>query len=405
MRSVRRRSSPAARSAPPTSARRRNCPRRGRAGSGQGVSAPGERWWTLYGDPALDRLVEEALAHNQDLALAVGARGRGPRARRGSPTPSVMPSVDASFNRDAFSQLRGRVHAVAPRHADREQRLSRAVERRLRGGPVGPPEERQQCRARQPAGDRGGARDGAHRARHRGRARLLHAASRSTRRSPRPSARSICASNGLELQKVRAKAGLINEFSLRQLEAEVAAAQAQLPALEANRTAQELALAVLVGRSPRAITEGSVERRAEQGEPQAARRARGTALRPAAAPSRHRRGRAAPDRRQCPHRGGARGALPAHRADRISRQRERGARQSLLGPGDDLVARVRARAADLPGRAPVRGGSKRSRPASGRRSRSTRRRCRTRSAKCGRDSRRRRGRARCTTRRRTAPPR
>jgi multidrug efflux system outer membrane protein len=76
-------------------------------------------------------------------------------------------------------------------------------------------------------------------------------------------------SDGLALQKVRSNAGLINEFTLRQLEAEVAAARAQLPALEANRTAQELALAVLLGRSPRAIMEGAVARRAEQGEPAA----------------------------------------------------------------------------------------------------------------------------------------
>ncbi len=74
---------------------------------------------------------------------------------------------------------------------------------------------------------------------------------------------------GLALQKVRMNAGLINEFALRQLEGEVAAARAQLPALEANRTAQELALAVLLGRSPRAIMEGAVERRAAQGEPAA----------------------------------------------------------------------------------------------------------------------------------------
>lgn len=76
-------------------------------------------------------------------------------------------------------------------------------------------------------------------------------------------------SDGLALQKVRSNAGLINEFTLRQLEAEVAAARAQLPALEANRTAQELGLAVLLGRSPRAIMEGAVARRAEQGEPAA----------------------------------------------------------------------------------------------------------------------------------------
>src|SRR5688572_7387204 len=30
-----------------------------------------ERWWMLYGDRRLDALVEEALAHNQDIALAV----------------------------------------------------------------------------------------------------------------------------------------------------------------------------------------------------------------------------------------------------------------------------------------------------------------------------------------------
>jgi len=62
-------------------------------------------------------------------------------------------------------------------------------------------------------------------------------------------------SEGLELQRARYAAGLINDFTLKQLEAEVAAAQAQLPPLQANRTAQELALAVLLGRSPRAIME------------------------------------------------------------------------------------------------------------------------------------------------------
>jgi multidrug efflux system outer membrane protein len=76
-------------------------------------------------------------------------------------------------------------------------------------------------------------------------------------------------SDGLELQNVRHKAGLINDFELRQLEAEVLAARAQLPALEATRTAQELALAVLLGRSPRAIMEGAVARRADQGAPAA----------------------------------------------------------------------------------------------------------------------------------------
>jgi multidrug efflux system outer membrane protein len=48
------------------------------------------------------------------------------------------------------------------------------------------------------------------------------------------------------LQRVRADAGLINDFALRQLEAEVAAAQAQLPVLESRRSSEELALGVLL---------------------------------------------------------------------------------------------------------------------------------------------------------------
>jgi len=62
-------------------------------------------------------------------------------------------------------------------------------------------------------------------------------------------------SEGLELQRARYAAGLINDFTLKQLEGEVAAARAQLPPLQARRTAEELALAVLLGRSPRAIME------------------------------------------------------------------------------------------------------------------------------------------------------
>jgi multidrug efflux system outer membrane protein len=71
----------------------------------------------------------------------------------------------------------------------------------------------------------------------------------------------------LELQKVRSNAGLIGDLDLRQIEAEVAAARAQLPALERSRAAEELALAVLLGRSPRGIIEESIKPVADRGEP------------------------------------------------------------------------------------------------------------------------------------------
>lgn len=51
-----------------------------------------DRWWTLFGDAALDRLIADALARNHDLALAA-ARVREARARldevRGSQAPSL----------------------------------------------------------------------------------------------------------------------------------------------------------------------------------------------------------------------------------------------------------------------------------------------------------------------------
>jgi multidrug efflux system outer membrane protein len=71
------------------------------------------------------------------------------------------------------------------------------------------------------------------------------------------------------LQRVRADAGLINDFALRQLEAEVAAAQAQLPVLESRRSSEELALGVLLGRNPRALLQDGVVRNAGNAAPAA----------------------------------------------------------------------------------------------------------------------------------------
>ena len=66
--------------------------------------------------------------------------------------------------------------------------------------------------------------------------------------------------DNLKLQRVRAQAGLTTDYQLRQFEAEAAAVRAQLPALERALRAEELALATLVGRSPRAITNAAITR-------------------------------------------------------------------------------------------------------------------------------------------------
>jgi outer membrane protein, multidrug efflux system len=233
------------------------------AAPAQGQAIPGDRWWTLYGDATLDRLVTEALAHNQDLALAT-ARLDEARALARVADAERIPSVDAGFQRD-----RTRISGVSATPL-----------------PAGTPLERNNYRGQINVAyelDLWGRLSSTTKAAH---AELLATtAARETVRIALTTdvAQSYYALIALDaqvaatrkslalrmdnfrLQRVRADAGMINDFALRQLEAEVAAAQAQLPALERRRTSEELALGVLLGRSPRALIKDAVARDTERG--------------------------------------------------------------------------------------------------------------------------------------------
>ena len=234
-----------------------------KAAPAQGQAIPGDRWWTLYGDATLDRLVTEALAHNQDLALAT-ARLDEARALARVADAERIPSVDAGFQRD-----RTRISGVSATPL-----------------PAGTPLERNNYRGQINVAyelDLWGRLSSTAKAAH---AELLATtAARETVRIALTTdvAQSYYALIALDvqvaatrkslalrmdnfrLQRVRADAGMINDFALRQLEAEVAAAQAQLPALERRRTSEELALGVLLGRSPRALIKDAVARDTERG--------------------------------------------------------------------------------------------------------------------------------------------
>lgn len=54
-----------------------------------------ERWWTAFGDPTLDKLIDEALAHNLDLAAAI-ARVEYGRAQVLLAQSDLYPTVDLS---------------------------------------------------------------------------------------------------------------------------------------------------------------------------------------------------------------------------------------------------------------------------------------------------------------------
>jgi len=68
------------------------------------LGAPSDRWWTVYGDPTLDKLVEEALVNNQDIALAV-ARVDEARALVSVSESQLWPSIEGNLgaNRNRIS--------------------------------------------------------------------------------------------------------------------------------------------------------------------------------------------------------------------------------------------------------------------------------------------------------------
>lgn len=218
---------------------------------------PGERWWTLYNDASLDTLVAEAFEHNRDLALAA-ARVDEARALARVADAQLFPSIDASAQRD-----RTRSSEVAPipipanaleRNSYRAQlNISYELDLwgRLRGAGNA---ARADLLASEAARDTVRVALAADVVRGYFSLLALDEQVVVTRRTL------ALREDNLKLQRVRNTAGLTNDFQLRQLEAELAAAQAQLPALERSRTAEELTLAVLLGRSPRAIVEANVKR-------------------------------------------------------------------------------------------------------------------------------------------------
>jgi outer membrane protein, multidrug efflux system len=231
-----------------------------------GAAAPGERWWTLFDDAVLNALVDEALAHNRDLEIAaarveearglyrtaqglrwpaLGASASRDRTRFSQRSATPMPgtedpldtrraTLDASYELDFFSRLRD-----ASRAARAELLATRAAEATVRISLTAQVVQSYYSLS------------------------ALDAQVAATRRSL------ALRVQDLELQKVRYGAGLIGDFDLRRREAEVASARAQLPALERARAAEELALAVLLGRSPREIVDGKVELGTDRGEPPA----------------------------------------------------------------------------------------------------------------------------------------
>ncbi|HJR82790.1 MAG TPA: TolC family protein, partial [Sphingomicrobium sp.] len=80
--------------------------------SGQSPAFSGEqppgRWWSLFSDPVLDRLVEQALVANTDLRVAAANLRRARavlRETRSGLFPSVDASASATYSRQSGDQI------------------------------------------------------------------------------------------------------------------------------------------------------------------------------------------------------------------------------------------------------------------------------------------------------------
>ena len=212
-------------------------------------------WWTAFNDPALTVLVSEALQNNSDLARALARIDEARALLRlagADRLPSLYVTAGSSRqgNSETGSQNQGpsvssthRIALGADYEIDLWSRLAKA------DGAA-----RADLLALQTTRD------------------ALHSvvavqvvqgytALQSLDEQLRLYAASVQAQRGsLQLQQLRAKAGDIAELDLRQLEAELAANEAQLPRLERARAESERALALLIGRSPRALIEQALAR-------------------------------------------------------------------------------------------------------------------------------------------------
>ena len=217
-------------------------------------------WWRVFADPELDKLIAEALERNTDLARAI-ARVDQSRALLVQTDAAFYPQVDASFVRSRT--LSSSATGLLPPGIERERNNYHAsigvsyeidLWGKLRASSQA---ARADLLATEAARETVRITLAADVARAWFALRSLDSQVVSTRRAVG------LLEESLRLQKRRFEGGIISEFDYRQLEAEAAGTRAQLPPLERDREIREAGLAVLLGRSPKAIMEDSIARAAE----------------------------------------------------------------------------------------------------------------------------------------------
>jgi multidrug efflux system outer membrane protein len=215
------------------------------------------RWWTLYSDPHLDLLVDEALAHNTDLRVAA-ARVDEALALLAITRADQLPNVKANgaAGRNRFSENSALAFpGISPEYRDYTVSLNASWEIDFWGKYRRATEAaRADLLATQSARDAVQLSLAATVTRAYFNLRALDAQVEITQQRLETRAKA------LGLEKMRYDAGESSELQYRQIEGETLQAKALLPVLEQQAAQQESALAVLVGRSPRDLMERGVDR-------------------------------------------------------------------------------------------------------------------------------------------------
>ncbi len=227
-------------------------------GVAQSASPAEQKWWAVFQDPVLERLVDEALAANHDLRAAA-ERIEQARAQVAITRSDMWPDagIDASSSRSRTSrlgsaQLPPGTPLIATDHRlvlrfswelDFWGRYRRATEA---------------SRAELVASEAG--RDAV-------RASLIAEVVRGyfvlqalDRRLDVTERTLLGRDKALELQKLRYDSGVVSELEYRQVESDLRTTQAVIPVIRLARLRQEGALALLFGRSPREVYEARVDR-------------------------------------------------------------------------------------------------------------------------------------------------
>jgi multidrug efflux system outer membrane protein len=214
------------------------------------AAATNPDWWNNLGDPRLGPLVDEALRANADIRAAL-QRVAQARAQVGitDADRGLQLGLEASAARSRLSQSAGQVPAgVSPIGTGLGVGLQVAYEVDLWGRYAQSTRAARSDLAATEA-DRAAIQltVAAETARLYFALVALEAQADISRRAI------VQQREALGLQQRRAQAGVISDFELKQIQAEIATLEADLPALEQQRDRTQTALAVLLGRSPREI--------------------------------------------------------------------------------------------------------------------------------------------------------